>query len=107
MRVTTDVHKRRIVFNRTWDMQVAYIRGNGYQATYFDCADEKVWSKCYGSAERAAHELDLLVDRHFGKEPDTFYVQVNDNVPVSIVGSGNALAFAARWCGQLVNPILT
>src|ERR1043165_9962989 len=97
----TEIHRRRIVLNRTWDMQISYIKGNGFQATYYDCADPVLWSKCSMSGEIAAHQLDLMVNRMFGLKEH--YVAIGNRIPVPITGYDNAVAFAARFNGSLIS----
>jgi hypothetical protein len=78
-------------------MQILYIKGQGFQATYFDGADAVIWSACSSSAELAAHELDLLCDYNFGSEFTT-YVKIGNRIPVPI-NTSDVYAFAEMWGG--------
>lgn len=97
-----EVHKTRTVLNKTWDMQVLYIKGAGHQATYFEGAEPKIWSDCRTTPEQAAFELDQLVDKLFGKSAFV-YVKVQDRVPVPIEGKDNAIAFAKKYDAVLLS----
>ena len=100
-----EIHRCRIILNMTWDMQVLYIKGEGYQATYFEGADPKIWSECYSSPEKAAFELDRLVNNLFGLKEDERHVQIGDRTPVPITGYDNAFEFADMFGGHVLTPI--
>lgn len=100
-----EVHRRRIILNRTWDMQILYIAGEGYQATYYECNDSKVVSKCYFSASQAAFMLDQMVNRMLNIQE--YYVQIGFNTPVPFDNLVTALSFCHFWNGQLIADFRT
>jgi len=104
MRIQSEVYKTRDVYGKTWEMQISFIKGSGYQATYFYGAEEKVWGKCLDTAEAAALDLDRLVDKHFGIE-QTHYVKVGRQPEVPIKGFEEALKFCHMWNAVLLTEI--
>ena len=102
MRIKSEVYKKREVYGRTWEMQISFIKGNGYQATYYYGAEDKIWSKCFDTPEAAAYDLDKIVDFHFGKEP-VHYVKINDRIDVPINGLYEAERFAKMFDGVIQN----
>jgi hypothetical protein len=104
MITNTDIHRTRIVYDRSWDMQILFIKGEGYQATYFHGADPQIWSDCFCTPEEAAIDLDLLVDKHYGKD-NVHYVRVGLNVPTPIYGFSDAVKFCNVWNAVLLTPI--
>ena len=98
----TEIHKTRVLPNG-WhiDMQVLYIEGEGYQATYFYGADPLTCCHCCTTAEEAAYQLDRKVDKPFGTG-DHHYVQIGNRIPVGIKGINEASEFAKMWGGVLL-----
>lgn len=102
---TYETHRTREVGNQVWDMQILYIKGQGYQATYYRGADPMMWSKCCMSADLAGYQLDQIVDKHFGAG-DFHYVKVGCGIPKPIKGISEAIVFASMWNGILLTPIV-